>query len=86
MSSGYPSGLTASAIEAVIRFYWSPQAHNLYSYSDTEAQLFAAGLIEEKDGEVKLTHCGLVFARHLLETPLPTQTWQVVRIPVNGNG
>lgn len=79
--SGYPSGLVASSIEAAIRFYWDPEASALYNNSSMQAQLIANGLLaaDEREGQWKLTARGQAFVRHLLDTPLPTQCWEVQR-------
>lgn len=83
MNSGYPSGLTASAVEAVIRFYWSPQAELHLGRADPAViEIFDAGLIEHDTGKEQrlcITERGVEFVRHILDTPLPVQMWHVVR-------
>lgn len=81
MTSGYPSGLTASAIEASIAFYWSPEACDQVQERLREAsELIATGLlVQNEDNRYELTDRGRVFVRHLLDTPLPVQWWEVRR-------
>lgn len=87
MSSGYPSGLSASAFELLIRVYWSPTGwldweSRTAPGKDVRAELERAELVCDADGEVRLSVRGLVLARHILETPLPVQAWEVHRYPM----
>lgn len=90
MSSGYPSGLTASAFEALIHYFYTPV--DLHDALDVGTagykainELRQAGLIEgapeSKHGCWRLTAPGEVMARHILETPLPIQVWAMPRLP-----
>lgn len=79
---GYPSGLTAAEIMMAIHYFYDPAASGLYSLSPGAAQLRRKGLLDED----KLTPCGIAFVRHILETPLPTQSWAVVRNPAAEHG
>lgn len=73
--SGYPSGLTANQIELAIRMYWSPSVN--MSQEDFVA-LGEAGLVE---ATAAISEKGLTFVRHILETPLPSPSWEVRRGP-----
>jgi hypothetical protein len=75
LKSGYPSGLTASAVAALIDHYWNPD----YAFvSLTWDELRAAGLIEH---DSTITGRGLVFVQHILNLPLPVQQWKMPTTP-----
>lgn len=95
MSSGYPSGLTASAFEILIHYYWTPVDPDDMVGGDipytSAKELEAAGLLEvNKDrnppGLWTLTERGLFLARHIVNLPLPVVTWQMPGSVPNGNG
>lgn len=80
--SGYPSGLTASTVEAAIRFFWSPIAIDRYpEHGQETAQLLATGLVAHDEAGWRLTERGRAFVEHLLATPLPVASWEVRRSP-----
>lgn len=85
MNSAYPSGLVASAIEAAIRWYWSPLAQTVYGTGEEFNQLREAGLLEEHCGEFRLSEKGIAFVKHILQTPLPVQRWEIPQFPTTEN-
>ena len=80
--SGYPSGLTASAFELLIRAYWSPTAFEDWvdvGTSTQEEELLAAELINREGArrDCRLTARGLALAKFILHLPLPEAVWQI---------
>jgi len=78
MSSGYPSGLSASAFELLIRAYWSPTAWDDCKQdggADVRVELVAAELLDVDTK--RLTERGLAMARYILELPLPRKVWAI---------
>lgn len=74
---GYPSGLTASAFELLIRAYWSPTAFADWVQDgggDARTELLNAELAGL---DRRLTERGLAMARHVLNTPLPRSVWVI---------
>ena len=84
--SDRPSGLTASAVELLIRCYWSPTAledwENVGNQTQ-ESELIAHGLLHEEaisrmpTGSSRLTPRGQVYAEYILNLPLPEQVWRM---------
>lgn len=78
-NTGWPSGLTVSAIEMLLRFYWSPDASDRAEPRQI-VELERAGLIESVQCATwKLTEKGHVMAQHIAETPLPSPKWEMKR-------
>lgn len=80
--SGYPSGLTASAVEVLLRYFYTTVDVDTEPdyYAKARMELIVVGLLELRgDGpEVYyLTERGEVMARHIMETPLPVHIWQM---------
>jgi hypothetical protein len=76
-ASGYPSGLVASDFELLIRMFWSPD-HGTWP-DTTYLRLWQFGLVDRQDAMSGLTNKGEAFVRHILDTPLPSQRWDVLR-------
>lgn len=93
MSSGYPSGLTASAFEMLIHYFWSPigvegEMEVGHRHYKALQELNTVGLVivndDPKTACWKLTTRGTVLARHLLNTRLPESKviWYIEDSPV----
>lgn len=96
MKSGYPSGLTAGAIEMLIHYFYTPSdvpdalttgAPNYRSIMElVEAGLAFRDGDFHSQGSWRLTERGLTMARHIVHLPLPVQAWTMpVPSPVSAN-
>lgn len=92
MSSGYPSGLTASAFEMLIHYFWSPigvdgEMERGHHHYEALQELSLVGLVElNKDPKTACwvtTARGNALARHILNVPLPVSetVWRIPKGP-----
>lgn len=88
MSTAYASGLTPSAIALLLRIYSVPDAMDMAARADPGGTANAArelrdeGLVEDELGQIlRASERGVAFAKHIMNTPLPVQSWHVHRYP-----
>lgn len=84
--SGYPSGLTVSAVELLLHYFYTPVDPDGILDVDNPAckarrELIDNGLLEQytsDHGMYRVTVRGEVMARHIMQTPLPVQSWEML--------
>jgi hypothetical protein len=89
MNSGYPSGLTVSAFEMLLHYFYTPvdaagAADPTQQNYRACKELEDAGLAEVpaiRSGEIlgmwELTERGMALARHIVNLPLPECRWEM---------